>query len=182
MTIFELGALGEFLGSIAVVFTLIYLAIQIRQNTRSGRAQSRQTLITQWSSTNWELSRDPELLRIYAEALTNWPDLPNDKKTMFDIGMGHYLANIQNGLLLRDSGMLDDGTLDQVAGFMLICIRSSGGSKWWRTTANAFPETRKYLNEILAHDKDPTATAENLVPHWMAMPGDVSGKSNSNDL
>ena len=128
MTIFELGALGEFLGSIAVVFTLIYLALQIRQNTRSGRAQSRQTLINQWSSTNWELSRDPELLRIYAEALTNWPDLPNDEKTMFDIGMGHYLANIQNGLLLRDSGMLDDGTLDQVAGFMLICIRSSGGS------------------------------------------------------
>ena len=33
MTIFELGALGEFVGSIAVVVTLIYLALQIRQNT-----------------------------------------------------------------------------------------------------------------------------------------------------
>jgi len=35
MSIIELGALGEFLGAIAVVVTLVYLAIQIRQNTHS---------------------------------------------------------------------------------------------------------------------------------------------------
>ncbi len=35
MTILELGALGEFLGSIAVLATLVYLSVQIRQNTKS---------------------------------------------------------------------------------------------------------------------------------------------------
>ena len=35
MTIMELGAMAEFLGSIGVIATLIYLAIQIRQNTGS---------------------------------------------------------------------------------------------------------------------------------------------------
>ena len=35
MTIMELGALGELLGSIAVLLTLIYLSAQIRQNRRS---------------------------------------------------------------------------------------------------------------------------------------------------
>ena len=35
MTILELAALGEFLGSIAVLATLVYLSVQIRQNTRS---------------------------------------------------------------------------------------------------------------------------------------------------
>jgi len=35
MTIMELGALGEFLGSIAVLATLVYLSVQIRQNTRT---------------------------------------------------------------------------------------------------------------------------------------------------
>ena len=34
MTLMELGALGEFLGSIAVLATLIYLAVQLRQNTQ----------------------------------------------------------------------------------------------------------------------------------------------------
>jgi len=31
----ELGALGELLGSIAVLATLVYLSVQVRQNTRS---------------------------------------------------------------------------------------------------------------------------------------------------
>ena len=35
MTILELGALGELLGSIAVLATLVYLSVQIRQNTHS---------------------------------------------------------------------------------------------------------------------------------------------------
>ena len=39
MSITELGALGEFVGAIAVVATLIYLAIQVRQNTGMMRAQ-----------------------------------------------------------------------------------------------------------------------------------------------
>ncbi len=33
LTIQDLGALGEFLGSIAVLATLIYLTLQTRQNT-----------------------------------------------------------------------------------------------------------------------------------------------------
>ncbi len=39
MTIQDLGALGEFFGSIAVLATLIYLALQTRQNTTAIAAQ-----------------------------------------------------------------------------------------------------------------------------------------------
>jgi hypothetical protein len=39
MTIQDLGALGEFLGSIVVLVTLGYLAFQTRQNTMAIRAQ-----------------------------------------------------------------------------------------------------------------------------------------------
>ena len=35
-----LGNIGEFVGSIAVLATLLYLAMQIRQNTRGMRAQT----------------------------------------------------------------------------------------------------------------------------------------------
>ena len=46
MTIIELGALGEFVGAIAVVVTLAYLAIQIRQNTRT-MAESKRLALAQ---------------------------------------------------------------------------------------------------------------------------------------
>ncbi len=44
MSIQDWGAVGEILGAIAVVVTLIYLAAQIRQNTRSSRSATRQAL------------------------------------------------------------------------------------------------------------------------------------------
>ena len=42
MTILELGAIGEFIGGIAVVVTLFYLALQIRQSTRVNASLIRQ--------------------------------------------------------------------------------------------------------------------------------------------
>lgn len=44
MTIMELGALGELLGAIGVIATLIYLSVQVRQNTRSMNESKRLAL------------------------------------------------------------------------------------------------------------------------------------------
>ena len=49
MTIFELGALGEFIGSIAVVVTLAFLTIQIRRSskiTEQGNALAKSAAIS----------------------------------------------------------------------------------------------------------------------------------------
>ncbi len=43
LTIQDLGSLGEFLGSIAVLVTLVYLAFQTRQNTIAIAAQLNAT-------------------------------------------------------------------------------------------------------------------------------------------
>lgn len=44
MDIMELGALGELLGAVGVMATLIYLAVQIKQNTRSMNENKRLAL------------------------------------------------------------------------------------------------------------------------------------------
>ena len=44
MSIAELGALGEFVASFGVLATLIYLAIQMRQNTQALRLNTAQVV------------------------------------------------------------------------------------------------------------------------------------------
>jgi hypothetical protein len=66
VTIQDLGNLGEFIAAMATVATLVYLAVQIRQSNIAARAQSRQTLIDTWSSTNWDLARDSRMLKAFA--------------------------------------------------------------------------------------------------------------------
>lgn len=67
-----LGNLGDFIGGIAVVITLVYLAIQIRQNTiqlRKGaeiaRAEARFTSVQAFSEFRSHLITNPEVASLY---------------------------------------------------------------------------------------------------------------------
>ena len=42
MTIQDLGSIGELIAAIATVATLVYLAVQLKQNTRALRSQTFQ--------------------------------------------------------------------------------------------------------------------------------------------
>ena len=163
-----LGNFGEFVGAFAVVATLVYLTIQIRQNTITSRALARQTLIDGWAGSQAKFQDNPELLRIYAKGIMRWSTMSNTEKTQFDVGMAQFLSNVQNGILLREAGMLDQNTLDTIAGFMLACIRCEGGAQWWRETGFAMPETRAYLESQLKIGGR-GITAAQLAPTWMAM-------------
>lgn len=61
MNLDDLGNIGDFLGAIAVLVTLVYLAIQVRQSSATTRAQTRQSLVD--SQINYLNSRvtDPFL-------------------------------------------------------------------------------------------------------------------------
>ena len=53
-----LGAIGEIVGAVAVVLSLIFLATQIRQNTRSSRTASYQAAVTSISDLTREIGSD----------------------------------------------------------------------------------------------------------------------------
>ena len=57
MSLENLGNLGEFIGAIAVLVSVMYLALQIRQNTKSLITQTGQAIMSQaeewYNSTHW---------------------------------------------------------------------------------------------------------------------------------
>ena len=65
LTIQDLGALGELLGSVAVLATLVYLALQTRQNTLAITAQLDAARLGAANSSNLTVATSTEL----AEAL-----------------------------------------------------------------------------------------------------------------
>ena len=68
MTLIELGALGEFIGAIGVVVTLVYLALQIRHNTRAVRSSMHQDMIESTLRIAESLSDNSEVVRIVIKA------------------------------------------------------------------------------------------------------------------
>ena len=67
LTIQDLGALGELLGSVAVLATLIYLALQMRQNTIAISAQLDAARLGAVQSTHMTAATSTELLEALSE-------------------------------------------------------------------------------------------------------------------
>ena len=57
-----LGNLGEFIGAVVIVITLLYLALQIRQNTNALHAQSRQAILSAAQAELFVLIEHPDII------------------------------------------------------------------------------------------------------------------------
>lgn len=72
------GAIGEVVSAIGVIFTLVYLAIQIRQNSAVVRSSTRQAISTNQAEIGFRLAENPELLALVLQ-LTSIPSVPQDQ-------------------------------------------------------------------------------------------------------
>jgi len=66
-----IGAIGEIVGAAGVLFTLGFLAIQIRQNTSSIKAQSELELSLKIAEWHGRVTSNPELAALYEQAVSN---------------------------------------------------------------------------------------------------------------
>ena len=64
MDIMELGAIGELVGGVAVLATLIYLAIQVRQNSAAIRTTGQSQMVEPLFEQARQVVQDPDIARI----------------------------------------------------------------------------------------------------------------------
>ncbi len=77
-----IGAVGEIIGALAVVATLIYLAIQIRENTRASKSEAFRDSVAVWNDVFEMLaSADSELVM---KALVSYQSLEGHEKHQFE--------------------------------------------------------------------------------------------------
>jgi hypothetical protein len=115
MTLSDLGNLGEFISSVAVVFSLIYVALQVRQNSRETRLTSRQSVL--------ESSRDMiarmatrEITVLLTKAAKNRDSLDEAEVAQYRLVRMAQLRNIENAYLMRQDGVIDEDVFEIFAG------------------------------------------------------------------
>jgi hypothetical protein len=137
MTLQELAQIGEFLGGASVLVTLIYLAIQLRGNTKAvrsaGAQQTHETLIQGY----FEVARDARLNRIFRTGLLNFSDLSDDESGQFFAFWAGIMYIVQNWIYQRDSGALDEKLVDSFLSGISANFHSDGFGVFW--------DQRKYI-------------------------------------
>ena len=77
------SAVGQIVGALAVVISLIYLAVQMRQNTRAVRGTSFQAVTDAFNQFNLSIAHDKELARIFRLGSQGIGNLDEDQQIQF---------------------------------------------------------------------------------------------------
>ena len=143
------GAIGEIVGAVAVVVTLIYLAIQIRQNTESTRTAA-ETAISQ-NLAGWLAQgvTDPELGRLYDVAVTDPESLSEEEARRFLWYIAEYFVLLESQFVMFVKGDISQRTWDVKAHVLLGLIQNPLIGSWWDSGATTFnPDFIEYLGSL----------------------------------
>ena len=158
MSIQDWGAIGEIVGAIAVVASLIYLAIQIRQNTAqiSRGVESERFAAFERnaaSGNRWRemLLMNPELAELFARGSKSYENLNPDERFRFGLLIRNTFSDLQVAFMRNIHVGKDDM---QMAGFQRIVghlMDNPGVCQWYkRSNVDWDPEFKNAVNEILA--------------------------------
>jgi len=131
VTIQDLGSVGELIAAVATVATLGYLAIQIRQNTKSVRAASRFDVASGWRAHNQQML-DPAVNRAYVKGLHAYPDMPYDERNRFGNLIGDHSVFFQGAFALYEEGQIDRQTYEDYLTWFACQVATPGGNVFWK--------------------------------------------------
>ena len=137
MDLTQLGNLGEFIGGVAVLVTLIYLAVQMRQSTRQGAAGLTYMLSSEFQRMNETTLTNPE----HAELLLK---LANDEQ----------LSPVEEVRASAHANRLTNQWLRGQVAFSLGLIQNDYFSALQadvQRTVSERPTLRRLIEDILTH-------------------------------
>ncbi len=106
MSLSDLANIGQVIGAIAVVISLVYVALQIRQNTNAVRSATAQTVHEHFANWYHLVAADAELARITASGLRDYASLSEQERTRFIAAFMSFLSYSQNAFLKWRQGLL----------------------------------------------------------------------------
>jgi hypothetical protein len=146
-----LAAWGEFIGGIAVVVSLIYLAGQIRQNSKLLTASAVAATTSFHSATTTLAAQDPELARIWLAGLADREALSEADQGRFDPLISLTINGFQLQFRLTRKGVIDPEVLADGEQGMRWVVRQPGYRQWWRLrAASAYSaDFRDYMDGLI---------------------------------
>ena len=175
MTLEQLANLGELIGGLAVVASLIYLAIQVRQNTANVRSATLAANTDIWASMLAQFAQ-PEFNEAYILGSSGKPDLKPHQLLQFYLISRAIFVAFENQHYQFLKGTLDEeiylgyerSTRNQI-------LSLPGFQAYWHANSEEFsPEFVSRVNELIREvtDSDPGR----LLSQWQEQPLKVREK------
>lgn len=153
MTLEQLGIIAEIVGAIAIIVTLIYLAIQVKDSARASRAAAVTDATTAMQAFYQELGSNPATARLFLDGLTTPDTLSREDQFQYLMMMHSCFLGFQRSFFLVREGTLDVALRDSIGTAMHAVNHMPGMHFYWRQRKGYFqPEFVEWVEGLLARN------------------------------
>lgn len=144
-----LGAVAEFVGGIAVLVTLVYLSIQVRQNNQIAR----ETILRNQTDRNMDNSKfiagTPGMMNIYMRAMDDPQAVTKEERWRFGSYMYGMFLDFQEAYHFNLSRRQKDYWWPFIEKNLLFYLSRPGGRAWWNSQGSSMldPGFVRYVND-----------------------------------
>ncbi|MDH5311032.1 MAG: hypothetical protein OEY08_13845 [Gammaproteobacteria bacterium] len=173
MNLESLANLGEIVGAAAVVASLLYLAVQVRQGTRAQRTENYARALDRLSAVQSALGQDPELSLIYSRGVQDPSRLTALEKIRFTWTAYEAFDAFEFMFQTHQTGELPDEVWRRWSTTIAWWLSFPGVQVWWQHRPAGFTDSfTQYVESVLADN--PTDAGVNR--RWEAFLADNPGK------
>lgn len=140
-------------GATAMVISVLFGSIQIRNNTRAIRAAAFQQMATSLATPADELARNPELCALLLRGADDFHAMERLDKARFRFYQQGLLRRVESALLQNKLGTLHEEHLLGIRDIMTAVYSSQGQRDAWALIRTRFnPEFRTYVDEVVREE------------------------------
>ena len=143
-----IGAVGELIGAIAVLITLVYLAIQVKAMRDMNKKIAIDGTYTKFNDMRQPLFQNPEVASLILNGLNNPDDLNSRDQFRFMLFCETLFLNGEQFWLLMDR-RLDNERLINTMKYYAYFITTPGGRAFWEhpQSLNLTEDFRRMIEE-----------------------------------
>jgi len=154
-----IGAVGEVVGAIAVVVSIVYLSIQIRQNTRTTKLSVEKDIATEWAHIGFDQAAT-SLPYIYVRGSDDLTKLSDEEMAQFGFYVSGLFQLFQLSYDQRCDGNLSDRSWGAIESWFSSQYQSSGVRAYWKVRSNTFKkEFQNYIESMPINESNKSAAA-----------------------
>lgn len=149
MTTADIANIGQTLAAVATVLSLLFVGVQIRQNTRATRAASHNNVSNSLNEINRMFAENADLTKIWLAGMQDRSKLSDEERWRFDASARAYMHVCETMFVQAELGSGHEGVhLAEEKGMSTI-MASPGVREWWAENPFGFcVEFRSYVAQV----------------------------------
>jgi hypothetical protein len=138
MMLEEISSIGQMVAAVATVASLVFVGLQIRQNTRATRAASHNAVSDSLNEINRMFAENEDLTKIWLAGMADRQALSAEERWRFDSTARAYMHVCETMFIQAGLGAGDKSVMHAEEEGIRVAFTSPGIREWWAENPYGF--------------------------------------------